>query len=154
MLVVSLEAADTEDARFCLTSYYEELGRRFETGFDPEAVKNFDPGDMTPPKGWFVIARLDGAPVGCGALKALEPGIGEIKRVWTSSQARGQGVAGKIMDELERIAGKEGLSLVRLDTNRTLTEAMAFYAKRGYHEIERYNDNVYADHWFEKAIQV
>lgn len=150
--VIALEAADSADARRCLANYYAELQSRFEAGFDPDAVKNFDPAEMTPPKGYFVIARRDGEAVGCGALKVLEPGIGEIKRVWVSNAARGQGLAGKLMDRLESIAQNAGLTLLRLDTNRSLLEAHALYRKRGYHEIARYNDNPYADHWFEKRL--
>lgn len=152
MVEVRIEAPESDAARACLQHYYDELGRRFDAGFDPDAVKNFDASEMRPPKGWFVIARIDGLAVGCGALKRLEPGIGEIKRVWTSPAARGQGVAGKIMDMLEQVAAQQGLHAVRLDTNRTLVEARAFYLKRGYYEIDRYNDNSYADFWFEKTL--
>lgn len=45
-----------------------------------------------------------------------------------------------------------GLTTLRLDTNRSLTEARALYARNGYREILRYNDNPYADHWFEKRM--
>lgn len=149
---VNVEEPVTPDATFCLRSYYEELARRFENGFDPDAIKNFDTADMKPPKGWFVVSRVGGRAVGCGALKRLDAGIGEIKRVWVSPDTRGKGVAGRIMDQLERIAAAEGLATVRLDTNRTLFEACAFYAKRGYREIDCYNDNTYADFWFEKTL--
>lgn len=152
MTAVRIEAADSADARSCLEQYYAELAQRFEAGFDPDAVANFDPAEMTPPKGWFVLARLEGRAVGCGALKALQPGIGEIKRVWIDPSVRGRGAAGKIMDLLEQIAMEQGMGAVRLDTNRALTEARLFYVKRGYREIARYNDNPYADHWFEKAV--
>lgn len=151
-LEVSLVSASDTDARACLTRYYAELASRFDAGFDPEAVKNFDPAEMTPPHGWFVIARLEGKAVGCGALKRREQSVGEIKRVWTDDAVRGKGVARAIMAELEAIANREGLSVVRLDTNRTLTEARAMYERMGYREIARYNDNPYADHWFEKAL--
>ena len=108
--------------------------------------------EMTPPKGWFVVARIDGEPVGCGALKRLEDGVGEAKRVWTSPSARGLGVASRIMDRLEAQAVAAGFTILRLDTNGTLKEAQAMYARRGYREIARYNDNPYAEHWFEKRI--
>lgn len=147
-----VEAADSADARRCLEGYYAELGRRFEAGFDPQAGNNFDIAEMTPPKGHFVVARMDGEAVGCGALKLLEPGIGEVKRVWTAPSARGCGVARKVMEALEGLARGAGLALVRLDTNRALTEAHALYRRLGYREIERYNDNPYADHWFEKRL--
>lgn len=151
-VAVALELADSGDARFCLESYYAELARRFPAGFDPLAGNNFDPAEMTPPKGWFVVARLDGEPVGCGALKRLEDGVGEVKRVWTSPSARGLGVASRIMDRLEAQAAEAGFTILRLDTNGTLKEAQAMYAKRGYRPIPRYNDNPYAEHWFEKAF--
>lgn len=125
---------------------------RFEAGFDPDAVANFDPAEMTPPKGWFVIARYEGRAVGCGALKSLEPGIGEVKRVWIDQSMRGQGLAGRIMDRLEAIGHDAGMTALRLDTNRALSEAHALYRKLGYREIARYNDNPYADHWFEKRL--
>lgn len=147
-----VEAADSADARRCLEGYYAELGRRFEAGFDPQAGNNFDIAEMTPPKGHFVVARMDGEAVGCGALKLLEPGIGEVKRVWTAPSARGCGVARKVMEALEGLARGAGLALLRLDTNRSLTEAHALYRRLGYREIERYNDNPYADHWFEKRL--
>jgi DNA-binding MarR family transcriptional regulator/GNAT superfamily N-acetyltransferase len=149
-VAVALEPADSAEARFCLERYYAELARRFPAGFDPLAGNNFDPAEMTSPKGWFVVARLDGEPVGCGALKRLEDGVGEVKRVWTSPSARGLGVASRIMDRLEALALEAQFAVLRLDTNGTLKEAQAMYAKRGYREIARYNDNPYAEHWFEK----
>lgn len=149
---VSLEPAAGAEARACLERYYAELASRFPTGFDPLAVANFDPAETTPPKGWFVIARLDGEPVGCGALKRLGEGVGEVKRVWTAPEARGLGIASRVMDRLEELAAENGFAVLRLDTNGTLGEAQAMYAGRGYTPIPRYNDNPYAEHWFEKRL--
>lgn len=150
---LTVEPATGADARFCLESYYAELAERFEDGFDPLAGGSVDPAEMTPPKGWFVIGREDGQPVGCGVLKRLEEGVGEVKRVWTAPAARGLGVATRIMDRLETLAREAGFGRVRLDTNKALAEAQAMYAARGYRSIARYNDNPYAHHWFEKALQ-
>ena len=108
--------------------------------------------EMTPPYGYLLVARLDGKPVGCGALKRLDAREGEVKRVWTSPDARGLGVASRMMDRLEQLAREVGFAVVKLDTNRTLVEAQAMYHKRGYRTIERYNDNPYAHHWFEKDL--
>lgn len=152
-ITIAVEAADSADARWCLEQYYAELAMRFDAGFDPAAGNNFDPAEMTPPKGWFVIARRNGEAVGCGALKRLKPSTAEVKRVWVSPTARGLGLAGMIMDHLERLAADTGFSSVVLDTNKALLEARAMYAKRGYDEIGRYNDNPYADHWFEKKLR-
>ena len=151
-VTIELAPADSAEARWCLTQYYEDLARRFDDGFDPAAGNTFEPADATPPSGWFLLARLEGEPVGCGALKRLEEGVGEIKRVWTAPAVRGMGVATRLMDRLETLAGEAGHRVVRLDTNRTLTEAHALYRARGYREIERYNANPYAHHWFEKDV--
>lgn len=149
---LSVEPASNPDANWCLRQYQEELARRFEHGFDPSQGNSLDPADVTPPKGWFVVARLGDRPVGCGALKRLDTSTGEIKRVWVSDDVRGQRLASRIMDRLEQIAAEAGFAKVVLDTNRALVEARAMYARRGYAEIAPYNDNPYADHWFEKGL--
>jgi ribosomal protein S18 acetylase RimI-like enzyme len=105
-----------------------------------------------PPSGVLLLARLDDAALACGALKVIGPGIGEIKRMWVSPQARGLGIAQRLLDALEAHARDMDLTTLRMDTNRTLTEARALYARNGYREIARYNDNPYADHWFEKRL--
>ncbi|THF57907.1 bifunctional helix-turn-helix transcriptional regulator/GNAT family N-acetyltransferase [Ollibium composti] len=148
-VTIAPEAADSADARRCLDAYIGELADRFEGGFEGGS---FGTADMTPPVGWLLLARLDGEAIACGALKRLDATTGEIKRVWVSPTARGMGVAGRLMDRLEALAGEIGCRRVLLDTNRTLTEAKAMYLKRGYSEIGRYNDNPYADHWFEKRL--
>jgi DNA-binding MarR family transcriptional regulator len=149
---IVVEASGSADARWCLQEYFAELDRRFETGFDPAQGYSFGDNEMMSPTGCLILARLDGAPVGCGALKRLSSDLGEIKRVWVAPQMRGLGVASRLMDELEALARKAGFHAVRLDTNRSLTEAHTLYRKRGYREVARYNDNPYAHHWFEKRL--
>lgn len=138
------------EARACIETYLRELDERFETGFDPSVGPSADPEELAPPAGLFLLARLDGQPVGGGALKVLGPGVGEIKRMWVAPSARGLGIAQRLLDALEGHAVEMGLSTLRLDTNRSLIEARALYARNGYREISPYNDNPYADHWFEK----
>ncbi|MEU8077955.1 helix-turn-helix domain-containing GNAT family N-acetyltransferase [Catellatospora citrea] len=138
-------------ARACLRAYARELDRRFDAGFDP-ARSGVDEEALVPPHGVFLVATLSGEPVGCGAL-CLHPGEpAEIKRVWVSESVRGLGVGRRVMAELERRAAAAGADTVRLDTNRTLTEAIGLYRATGYHEIPAYNDNPYAHHWFAKAL--
>lgn len=78
---------------------------------------------MTPPKGFFVLAQIDGQTVGCGGLRRLDERVGEIKRMWTAPQARGQGVARRVLHKLEALAREAGIEMLRLDTNRVLVEA-------------------------------
>lgn len=149
---LALEPSDSADARWCLEKYFTELDERFEGGFRFTQGYSFSVDEMTPPEGYLVVARVDGAPVGCGALKRLDADTGEVKRVWIAPGMRGRGLATRLMDELEALAREAGFRAVKLDTNKALTEAHALYRRRGYRDIERYNDNPYAHHWFEKAL--
>jgi len=149
---VTIEPADpaSADARQCIDAYFRELAERFEMGFDPARTVSADPEELVSPAGLFLIARLDGRPVGCGAIKVRKRGVGEIKRMWVDPSARGLGIAQRLLDALEKQAVQMGLDTVQLDTNRALKEAHAMYTRNGYGEIARYNDNPYAHHWFEK----
>ncbi|MER5400025.1 GNAT family N-acetyltransferase [Streptomyces sp. NPDC002599] len=90
--------------------------------------------------------------MGCGALRRLGPGAGEIRHVWVDPGARRPGFGRRILDGLEQRAVERGFTVVRLDTHTTLTEARETYRACGYTEIPRYDDNVYAAHWFEKRL--
>jgi DNA-binding MarR family transcriptional regulator/RimJ/RimL family protein N-acetyltransferase len=149
---IAAESPDSPDARFCLNAYFRELAARFEGGFDAGTDDSAHVGDMIPPSGLFVIARLDGEAVGCGGLKRVDKATGEIKRIWTAPSARGLGVARRMLRTLEAAAREKRLKILRLDTNRALTEAHALYRSEGYQEIARFNDNPHADHWFEKQL--
>jgi ribosomal protein S18 acetylase RimI-like enzyme len=152
-LTIAVEPPASLDARACVAAYVRELGLRFEEGFDP-GNGNPTPDDeaLTPPAGCFLVARLDGRAVGCGALRRLAPGVGEIKRMWVAPEASGLGLSRRLLGALEDQARGRGLSRVRLDTNRSLSEAQSLYRSAGYREIARFNDNPYADFWFEKAL--
>ena len=98
------------------------------------------------------MARLRETPVGCGGLK-LRPGApAELRRMWVSDDVRGLGIGKRLLAELERRAAARGAGAVRLETNRTLTEAIGLYRANGYREIPAFNDEVYAHHWFEKTL--
>ena len=150
-VTIGVEPEESEDARRCVEAYFRELDERFDDGFDPGSG-----GYAGSPKqgqgGCFMIARLDGEAIGCGALVAQDGGTGEIKRMWIAPQARGLGLSSRLLRALEEQARSLGMARVRLDTNRTLTEAQSLYRKAGYREIARYNDNSYADFWFEKDL--
>jgi DNA-binding MarR family transcriptional regulator/N-acetylglutamate synthase-like GNAT family acetyltransferase len=146
MVTIAPEDGASADARWCLGHYFAELAERFEEPFDPGRTLPTAPEDL------FLLARFDGQPAGCGVLKALDADTGELLRMWVDRPHRGLGIAGRLLDELERHAVERGYSRVRLYTNRALDEAKALYRTRGYQEIPRYNDDPYANHWFEKRL--
>jgi len=149
---VNVEAPDSADGRWCIAQYFLELAQRFDTGFDPVRSNPASDEDLIAPRGCFVVARLDGDPVGCGALKRKDATTGEIKRMWTRSSARRRGVARRILHTLESIARDSGIATLHLETNRTLIEAQALYRNEGYLEVDAFNDEPYAHHWFEKQL--
>ena len=149
LVEIAPEDPGSAAARACLRAYFEEIDRRFETGFEPGPDGT---AEMRPPQGLLLLARLGGDAVGCGSLR-LEPGEPpEIKRLWVAPSARGLGVGRRLLAELEAQARRLGARAVRLDTNRVLHEAHALYRSAGYAETERYGDNPYAHHWFAKRL--
>ncbi len=152
--LVEVEVVDPlrPHAQYCLCEYFAELDRRFDAGFDPGASRPAGPDEMRPPAGVFLVAALRGDPVGCGGLKFHGDEPAEVKRMWVAPTTRGLGVGRRLLGELEARAKAHGCRRVRLDTNRTLTEAIAMYRAAGYDEVPAFNDERYADHWFEKRL--
>jgi DNA-binding MarR family transcriptional regulator/ribosomal protein S18 acetylase RimI-like enzyme len=140
------------DARWCFEQYFAELGERFEAGFDPALSISAHAQELTPPTGLLLVARLREEPVGCGALKLHANAPGEIKRMWVAKRARGLGLGRHLLQELERSAREMGVTVLHLETNHTLSEAIQLYRESGYHEVEAFNDEPYAHHWFEKRL--
>ncbi|MFI5472930.1 GNAT family N-acetyltransferase [Streptomyces cacaoi] len=151
LAAITVEQIDgaAPDARACLEAYAADLTARFGSFTASDLV---GPAEVSGATGAFFVAYEEGRAVGCGGLRTLEPGVGELKHVWVHPDARRLGLARRILDHLERAAAERGLDLLRLDTNASLTEARAMYRACGYREIPAYVDHVYADHWFEKRL--
>ncbi len=146
------EPAESPEAQACLNGYFAELARRFPKGFDPAQSVTPEPEEMRPPLGVFLLVRCGGRPRGCGALKTIDHGVGEVKRMWIHPELRGRGAGRRLLQALEEQAVRLGLGTLKLDTSSHLGEAIALYRSAGYHEIARYNDNPYAAYWFEKRL--
>ena len=129
-------------ARAAAGRYFAELQRRFPSGFDPGEPDH---------AGTFLVATSAGRPVAYGGVRALSTETGEIKRMWVDDAWRGAGLGSRMLRELEALAVRLGHTRIVLDTNTTLVEAIAMYERAGYTPIERYNDNPYAEAWFEKT---
>jgi GNAT superfamily N-acetyltransferase len=139
-------------ARWCVGQYFAELAERFEKGFDPAQSIPADDDELRPPRGAFLVASADGQPVACGAVKTIAPGVGSLKRMWVARSVRGLGFGRRILEALEAESRQLGLTTLRLETNKSLTEAVRLYRSSGYVEVPRFNDEAYADHWFEKRL--
>lgn len=133
-----------------LAAYVAEVaavvGGTFTTGQAP------DPGGLEPPDGAFLVARLDGRPVGCGGVRRLGDGAAEVKRMYVVPDARHLGVGRRLLAALEDEARRRGCTVVRLDTDAALRPAVALYEAAGYRRVPPYNDNPDATVWFERAL--
>jgi GNAT superfamily N-acetyltransferase/DNA-binding PadR family transcriptional regulator len=152
--LVDVSVIDPDDpvAAWCLAQYFAELAERFEEGFEEARSLSPAPEELRPPAGVFLLASLRAEPVGCATLRfhRREPAI--VKRMWVARSVRGLGLGRRLLAELERRAADSGASSIRLETNRTLVEAISLYRSSGYEEIEPFNDEPYAHHWFEKRL--
>lgn len=146
------EPPASRDAQHCLAQYYSELRRRFEGGFDPATSMAPALEEFLPPAGSFLVARLNGEPVGCGGIKPMSSDAAYLKRMWIAPGARGLGLGRRLLTALEERARSIGYRMVKLETNKALTEARQLYRSCGYREVAPFNDEPYAHHWFEKSL--
>jgi len=143
-----------DDARYCLSEYVAELNSRSSSRpFDPSVGATAHPHEVRPPAGQFFVVYLHGEPIGCGAVKHHEDAPAELKRMWISPQARGLGLGRRLLETLEACALKGGARVARIETSSVLAEALALYRSSGWVEVERFNDEPFADHWLEKRLR-
>jgi putative acetyltransferase len=97
------------------------------------------PGGYGPPRGDVILAFAQGgALVACGALRELEPTVGEIKRIYVRTDHRGPGFGPRLTRALLRRARALGYERVRVDTLPTMTAAIQFYQEMGFHPMPAY----------------
>ncbi|HEY0548155.1 MAG TPA: GNAT family N-acetyltransferase [Verrucomicrobiae bacterium] len=97
------------------------------------------PGNYAPPKGCLLLAKVDECDVGCIAVRPLEPGIAELKRLFVQPSFRGRGIAKSLIEAALAFAQHAGHRVVRLDTLREMKTAIALYSGFGFKEIPPYN---------------
>ncbi|HEX4360865.1 MAG TPA: helix-turn-helix domain-containing GNAT family N-acetyltransferase [Pseudonocardia sp.] len=140
-------------AQHCLRSYFTELDSRFDTGFEVARSNPAAESELLLPAGLLLVAELGDEPVGCGALRFHLDGVCEIKRMWVAPAARGMGLGRRLLGALEVRAAEQGARVLRLETNRTLAEAISLYRSAGFTEVAPFNQETYAHHWFEKHLE-
>jgi GNAT superfamily N-acetyltransferase len=140
------------DAQRLLAEYFAMRA----AGFDPAAggyrTVFPDPARFVPPAGMFLLVEAEGAAVGCGGIRMLDPTRAEVKHLYLRDAMRGRGWGGLLLAELERQAAALGATEAVLDTNADLEAAGRLYRTAGYVEIAPYNDNPNATLWFHKQL--
>ncbi|NKB50606.1 MAG: GNAT family N-acetyltransferase [Rhizobiaceae bacterium] len=110
----------------------------------PESVHTLDLDSLRQPDVTFWTAWEGGYLLGCGALKQMQNGHGEIKSMHTAKAARGKGIAAKLLAHLEDHARSKGLTRLSLETGSQdgFTPARALYGKFGYAVCPPFGDYV------------
>ena len=101
-----------------------------------------DPDEVTAGRGAFLVAFRSGKPIGCGAVRRIEQGSGELKRMYVRPEERGRKVGRAILAALEVEARALGLSRLLLETGVRQTEAIALYRKAGFSDIVPFGEYV------------
>lgn len=132
-LVVAAEPLSGPPAQMLIARLNAELTEAYPNPAD--RAFELTEAQVAPDQGVFLVARLDGEPIGCGALRRLDDGTGELKRMYVAPAARGRGVGRRILAELERHALALGLRRLVLETGDRQLEAMRLYTGAGYTRV-------------------
>jgi GNAT superfamily N-acetyltransferase len=149
---------DHPDARLIMREYIAEIASRYWGRPVTEAEVDIslaeDPtDDLVAPTGVFLVGRLpDGTMTGCVGTRVSQPGLNVLKRMYVRPAYRGRGAGARLIAAAEEAARAFGATTMRLDTRDDLVEARALYARAGYAEVEPFNNDKYAEHWFSKNL--
>jgi putative acetyltransferase len=120
------------------------LNRELDERYPEEGANHFrlDPTEVAEGRGGFYIARLGQAIAGCGAVRLIDAGAAEIKRMYVPPALRGRGIAMRILSHLEGEARRLGATRLVLETGERQFESVALYRHAGFVEIPRYGEYV------------
>ena len=135
-ITIKPEDPRSSEAQGLLSAFIEEVRKRYDE--PPADVGYFDPDLVSVPRSVFLVVRLEGKAVGCGALVPMEDEVAEIKRMFVVPGERGHGIAKKILEELERFARDFEYDAIRLETGVKQPESIALYGKSGYYRVPNF----------------
>ena len=132
-LTIGVEPFDSADARRLIAALDAHLASRYpvEQRFGP----NLKHEEVAPGLGTFVIARVEGRAIGCGAVRLLDPATVEVKRMYVEPEQRGRGVAKEILQHLEDAGRGLGAERAVLETGVYQDEAIGLYRRAGYLQV-------------------
>ena len=133
-------ADDIASAGELFHEYIESLSIDIEHQGWQEELANL-PGPYKGPGGVILIASVNGSDVGCVALRRLEDGVCEMKRLYVRPDARGRGIGRLMVERIIQAGQAFGYETMKLDTSEDMGEARALYESFGFTECEKYNDD-------------
>jgi putative acetyltransferase len=143
--------SDVDTARTLFVEYQESLGISL-------CFQNFDaevaglPGAYAAPEGRLLLAFAGDEPAGCVALRKLEDGVCEMKRLWVRPAFRGMRLGRRLAEAVLAEARTAGYRAIRLDTLPSMQAAQALYISLGFRDIPPYNDHPIEGTRFMEAI--
>ena len=144
-----IRAAEVEIRREAIRSPVAErlicaLNAELESRYPEEGANFFrlDAEEVSEGRGGFFVAYVGGNPVGCGAVRRIDPGLVEIKRMYVDPSARGRGVGRTILEFLEAQSRELGARRIVLETGPRQPDAIALYAHAGFVEIPLYGEYI------------
>jgi putative acetyltransferase len=122
----------------------------------PEFCSHLTVEQMADPATTVWIARRDGEAVGCGALRRIGSGAGEVKRMYVQPALQGAGIAGRIVAEIEAMARAEGLERLVLETGDRHPAAWRVYERAGFTRCGPFGDYPDSSYsvFYEKSLSV
>lgn len=139
---ITIEPIDPlhEDAIFLLHEAAREIRPLYNIGEDPNI--NLPTNEALSDRGIYLLARVDGKPIGCAALCPLDEVTAELRRMYVLPPFRRQGVARVLIQEIEQAAIKFKYTTIRLETGNRQPKAIALYQSCGYQQIESFGPYV------------
>jgi GNAT superfamily N-acetyltransferase len=138
----STEVKIVEPNNVDLLQLVNQLDQELLQLYPVEDVHGIDFDDAKINEVVFVVAYVQGLPVGCGAIRPLDREYTELKRFYVEPGYRKQGIAARMLEVLELKARDRNFAGIRLETGAAQPESLAFYQKHGYVTIEKYGEYV------------
>jgi putative acetyltransferase len=119
-----------------------ELDGELSRSYSREQMHGLHPGEEADPRLKFFLLELDGTVIGCGALRELESGVAELKRMFVRPAHRGRGYSRDLLTQLEAVAAASGIRRLRLETGTAQRAALSLYRSAGYADIPPYGEYI------------
>jgi len=156
-LTIAIEDPRSPDGRAIVERFFTDIvGRYWGRPASPSEVEQAmldEPSDdLRDDDGFFLVIRDGARVVGCGGVRFIEPGVGELTRVFIDHDARGRGAGRSLINALETVSARRDVRTLRLTVRSDLSEAHRLYQRLGYEAVDPFSTSPYADHHLAKKL--